>query len=48
MIYGLVGAQMGWLLRPFIGNPNLPFEWFRPRQGSFFQAVLSHLDKLMQ
>ena len=25
MLYGIVGEQMGWILRPFIGNPELPF-----------------------
>jgi hypothetical protein len=39
IVFGLVGTQMSWLLRPFIGNPNQPFEWFRPRESNFFQAV---------
>ncbi len=46
VLYGLVGAQMGWLLRPFIGSPDLDFEWFRPRQGNFFLAVLQQLHEL--
>ena len=46
IIYALVGAQMGWLLRPFIGNPNMPFTWFRPRSGNFFQAIADHLSTL--
>jgi hypothetical protein len=33
VIYGLVGMQMGWLLRPFIGHPGTPFEWFPPPRG---------------
>jgi hypothetical protein len=41
--YAVVGAQMGWLLRPFIGNPAAPFTLFRAREGSFFLAVVSHL-----
>jgi hypothetical protein len=41
--YAVVGAQMSWLLRPFIGNPAAAFSWFRPREGSFFIAVFSHL-----
>lgn len=48
IIYGLVGSQMGWILRPFIGNPAMPFSWFRPRSGSFFQAVFDHLRMLGQ
>ncbi|HRX87332.1 MAG TPA: hypothetical protein P5572_20085 [Phycisphaerae bacterium] len=47
LIYGLVGAQMGWLLRPFIGNPNIPFEWFRSREGNFFSAVMQQLHNLL-
>jgi hypothetical protein len=39
IVFGLVGAQMGWVLRPFIGTPDLPFEWFRPRESNFFEAV---------
>jgi hypothetical protein len=39
IVFGLVGAQMGWVLRPFIGNPDEPFSLFRPRQSNFFEAV---------
>lgn len=39
VVFGLVGAQMAWVLRPFVGNPSLPFQWFRPRESSFFEAV---------
>ncbi|MEX2218459.1 MAG: hypothetical protein WD749_06820 [Phycisphaerales bacterium] len=48
IIYALVGAQMGWLLRPFIGHPNLPFEWIRgTREGNFFSSVAFHLRQLL-
>jgi hypothetical protein len=43
VIFGLVGAQMGWILRPFIGDPGAPFEWFRQRQSNFFEAVFRTL-----
>jgi len=39
VVFGLVGAQMAWVLRPFLGNPNLPFHWFRLRESNFFEAV---------
>ncbi len=45
-VFALIGAQMSWVLRPFIGNPNLPFEWFRERQGNFFQAVFNTIINL--
>lgn len=37
--FAVVGAQMGWVLRPFIGDPSMPFTWFRARQSNFFEAV---------
>lgn len=46
LVFGLVGAQMGWVLRPFIGNPKLPFTWFRPRDSNFFEAILNALRDL--
>jgi hypothetical protein len=46
VVFGLVGAQMGWVLRPFIGNPNLPFSWFRGRESNFFQAVFQIFQSL--
>lgn len=47
IIYGLVGMQMGWLLRPFIGNPNIEFTWFRARGGNFFLAVHQQIQNLI-
>jgi hypothetical protein len=47
VIYGLVGAQMGWLLRPFIGHPNLEFEIFRIREGNFFFGLFNALRNLL-
>ncbi|MGD9789397.1 MAG: hypothetical protein AB7Q00_06030 [Phycisphaerales bacterium] len=50
-IYGLVGSQMGWILRPFIGHPNMPFVLFRAaedgRTGSFFEALFQTLGRLL-
>jgi hypothetical protein len=47
IVFALVGAQMGWVLRPFIGNPAQEFEWFRERKSNFFEAVLNALDTLL-
>jgi hypothetical protein len=46
VIFGVVGAQMGWILRPFVGTPTLPFQMFRPRASNFFIAVLDALRNL--
>jgi hypothetical protein len=48
IVFGLVGAQMSWVLRPFIGNPDQPFTWFRPRESNFFEAVRRNLAALFQ
>lgn len=39
VVFALVGAQMSWVLRPFIGAPNLPFSLLRGRDSNFFEAV---------
>jgi len=44
--FGLVGAQMGWILRPFVGDPNLKFAWFRPRASNFFIDVVEKIKDL--
>ncbi len=46
VLFGVVGAQMGWVLRPFIGNPDVPFAWFRGRYSNVFQAILHALSSL--
>ncbi len=46
LVYGVVGAQMGWLLRPFLGSPDLPFTLFRPREDNFFLGVMRALRQL--
>jgi hypothetical protein len=47
IVFALVGAQMGWVLRPFIGNPAQRFTLFRERKSNFFEAVLNALDTLL-
>ena len=42
----LVGSQLGWVLRPFIGNPDIAFTWFRERESNFFLALLDILKNL--
>lgn len=46
VVFALVGAQMSWILRPFIGNPTQPFEWFRSRESNFFEAIGRTLTSL--
>lgn len=45
----LLGAQLAWVLRPFIGSPGLPVEFLRdePLRGNFFEAVWSAIQRLL-
>jgi hypothetical protein len=45
-LYGFVGTQLGWTLRPFFGTGST-FEVFRPREGSFFTAVWESFHRLV-
>ena len=47
VLYSLVGAQMGWVLRPFVGAPDLPFVLFREREANIFVDVLRTLGELL-
>jgi hypothetical protein len=46
VVFGVVGAQMGWILRPFVGSPSAPFQLFRERDSNFFEALFQHLGNL--
>jgi hypothetical protein len=48
VLYGLVGVQLGWTLRPFISVPDQPFELFRAKGGSFFETVIRSIGQLLQ
>ena len=44
-----LGAQLAWVLRPFVGSPNLAVEFLRdhPLQGNFFESVARTLKHLL-
>jgi len=46
VLYGFVGSQLGWTLRPFFGSIG-QFELFRAREGSFFSAVFNTIVNLL-
>lgn len=47
IVFALVGSQMSWVLRPFIGNPAQPFSLFRPKGSNFFEAVFGVIRNLL-
>ena len=48
LVFGLVGAQMAWVLRPFIGAPGQPFVIFRGKQSNFFEAIWQQLADMLR
>ena len=46
LVFGLVGSQMSWVLRPFLGHPDKPFMLFAGRESNFFEAVWNLLMHL--
>jgi hypothetical protein len=46
ILFAFVGAQMAWSLRPFMGDPSLPFELFSERGGNFYSDVVTTLGQL--
>ncbi|HKO34315.1 MAG TPA: hypothetical protein VJY85_11265 [Candidatus Limnocylindria bacterium] len=39
LLFGFVGTQLAWTLRPFFGSPDEPFQWFRNLDGTFYEDV---------
>jgi hypothetical protein len=46
-LYGLVGSQLGWTLRPFFGSPGQPFQLFREVEGNFYSQVIHSFFSLL-
>lgn len=46
-LYGFVGSQLGWTLRPFFGAPNSPFQLFRQIESNFYAHVLKLIGQLL-
>ena len=47
LLYGFVGSQMAWTLRPFIGAPSIKFELFRQLGGNFYSNLLASVGELL-
>jgi hypothetical protein len=41
LLFGFVGTQLAWTLRPFFGSPGEPFEVFRKVGGTFYGDILT-------
>ncbi len=47
LLFGFVGTQLAWTLRPFFGSPNAPFELFRDIGGTFYGDIFRTLSGLL-
>ena len=46
LLFGFVGTQLAWTLRPFFGSPKKAFELFRDIEGTFYSDILGTLGSL--
>jgi hypothetical protein len=46
LLFGFVGTQLGWTLRPFFGDPDKPFALFRHISGTFYADILHTIARL--
>jgi hypothetical protein len=47
VLFGFVGIQMAWNLRPFLGDRNQPFRVIGHYQGNFYEAVIYAMKQLV-
>jgi hypothetical protein len=46
-LFGFVGTQLAWTLRPFFGSPYEPFEIFRNIDGTFYEDIFRTIGHLV-
>jgi hypothetical protein len=47
LLFGFVGTQLAWTLRPFFGSPGEPFGLFRHISGTFYSDVFHTIGWLL-
>ncbi|MGM3306211.1 actin-binding WH2 domain-containing protein [Anabaena sp. WFMT] len=48
LLYGFVGVQLGWFLRPFFGAPGTKFELFRAVKGNFYLDIMNAISAIFK
>jgi hypothetical protein len=48
VLYGFVGTQLAWTLRPFFGDPGKAFEIFRNIEGNFYVNILHSIASALR
>src|SRR5204863_8943859 len=46
LLFGFVGTQLAWTLRPFFGDPGRPFSLFRHIEGTFYADIFRTIGHL--
>ena len=46
VLFGFVGTQLAWTLRPFVGSKGEPFALFRAIEGNFYAEIFRTLAHL--
>jgi len=46
LLFGFVGTQLAWTLRPFFGSPGMKFSLYRDIDGNFYAEILRTLSNL--
>lgn len=46
LLFGFVGTQLAWTLRPFFGNPGQEFALFRSIEGNFYAEIIRTIAHL--
>ena len=47
LLYGFVGSQLGWTLRPFFGTPDQPFALYRDIESNFYIQVVKIVGNVL-
>jgi hypothetical protein len=47
LLFGFVGTQLAWTLRPFFGSPGMPFQLFRSIDGTFYSDIIRTIGHLL-
>jgi hypothetical protein len=47
LLFGFVGTQLGWTLRPFFGSPGEHFQVFRNLDGTFYGDIFATIGRLI-
>jgi hypothetical protein len=48
LLFGFVGTQLAWTLRPFFGDPGQPFALFRHISGTFYADIVHTIVRIFQ